>query len=653
MQPRQLRQGAHVTAGGTDFVVHSGIAEGIDLCLLGADGTETRFPMAREAGHLWHARVEEVGDGQRYGYRVHGPYAPWHGHRCDPSKFLLDPYARRVEGTLTSAPGVLDHGVDSGGHVPVSVVETGVYDWGDDLAPRTSWADTVIYELHVKGFTAQHPEVPAELRGTYAGLAHPAAIAHLTGLGITAVELLPVQAFVTEPHLLGRGQTNYWGYNTVGFFAPHGAYASTGDPVREFRDMVTALHSAGLEVLLDVVYNHTGEGDEHGPTLAWRGLDNEVHYRLRRDDRARYDDYTGCGSTLDLRTPQVLRTVMDSLRYWVEQMHVDGFRFDLAPALTRDTAFLAAVDQDPVLRSVKLIAEPWDLGPDGYRVGRFPEPWAEWNAVFRDAVREAWRGHGDIRALADRFAGSADLFDRPDRRPWASINFVTAHDGFTLRDLTTYDHKHNEANGEDNRDGESHNRSWNCGVEGETTDAEVLATRLRQAGNLLMTLLLATGTPMLSMGDEVLRSQGGNNNAYCEDGPLSWQPWEWDERATTHLALVRRLIALRREQPALRHAAFPHGDADGDGVQDLVWIHPDGRELTPDDWHDPELRTLAVVTDGVLLTVLHLGEAGTSLALPRGSWELLVDTAGRREGAPFAGRIALAGRSSVFLRRLP
>jgi isoamylase len=344
---------------------------------------------------------------------------------------------------------------------------------------------------------------------------------------------------------------------------------------------------------------------------------------------------------------------MDSLRYWVEEMHVDGFRFDLAPALTRDTAFLAAVDQDPVLRSVKLIAEPWDLGPDGYRVGRFPEPWSEWNGEFRDTVRDAWRGHGDVRALANRFAGSADLYDRPDRRPWASLNFVTAHDGFTLRDLTSYAHKHNEGNGEDNRDGESHNRSWNGGVEGETTDEEVLALRLRQAGNLLMTLLLATGTPMLSMGDEVLRTQGGNNNAYCQDGPLSYQPWEWDDRAQQHLQLVRRLIALRREQPALRHAAFPHGDADGDGQLDLVWLHPDGHELDAAGWHDPDLRTLVVLSDGVLLIVLQLGPSDTSVTLPRGSWELLVDTAGRREGAPFAGRMGVTGRSSVILRRLP
>jgi glycogen operon protein len=646
-----VQQGATWSGSATEFVLHSSIAEHVDLCLLTPDG-ERRLPLTRGPGNLWHTRAEDVGPGQEYGFRVHGPYAPAHGHRCDPNKLLLDPYARQVVGSLSL--GALDVGAESRGTVPVSVVTDPSYDWGSDAAPQRSWPDTVLYELHVKGFTALHPSIPEELRGTYAGLAHPAAVQHLVDLGVTAVELLPVQAFVSEPHLLQRGLTNHWGYNTVGFFAPHAGYAASGDPVREFRDLVRTFHSAGLEVLLDVVYNHTGEGDEHGPTLAWKGIDNASSYRLVPGDAARYDDVTGCGATLDLRTPHVLRTVMDSLRYWVQEMHVDGFRFDLAPALTRDTAFLAAVSQDPVLRSVKLVAEPWDLGPDGYRVGRFPEPWAEWNAEFRDTARDAWRGHLDVRAVARRLAGSADLFDRPDRRPWASVNLVTAHDGFTLRDLTSYDDKHNEANGEDNRDGESHNRSWNCGVEGASSDPSVAALRLRQAGNLMTTLLVATGTPMLTMGDEVLRTQDGNNNAYCQDNALSYLDWDWGPASREHLKLVRRLVALRRTQPALRRAAFPHGDNDGDGIPDMVWLDPaTGTVLDDTGWHDPSLETVVVVSDGVLVTVLHFGASDTTVTLPRGSWELMTDSAGRREGTPFAGHLDLVGRSAVVLRRLP
>jgi glycogen operon protein len=650
-----MRLGATYDADGTDFVVRSSVAQRVDLCLLGQDGAETRQPMARRPGHLWQLRVPGVGPGQRYGFRVQGPYDPSNGHRCDHSKLLLDPYARRLDGELALGPGVLEHGIDSAGHVPLSVVVDPTYDWRGDTPPRRPWSETVLYELHVKGFTAQHPDVPEELRGTYAGLAHPAAIAHLVALGITAVELLPVHHFVSEPHLLRRGLSNHWGYNSVGFFAPHAGYAATQDPVTEFRDMVRALHDAGLEVLLDVVYNHTGEGDEHGPTLAWRGFDNATSYRVWAGDRAVYDDVTGCGSTFDLRSPHVLRTVMDSLRHWVSEMHVDGFRFDLAPALTRDSGFLAAVDQDPVLRGVKLVAEPWDLGPDGYRVGRFPEPWAEWNAEHRDVVRDVWRGHSDVTWLARRLAGSGDLFDHGGRSTSASIGFVTAHDGFTLRDLTTYDHKHNGANGENDRDGESHNRSWNCGVEGETDDPDVNALRTRQAGNLLATLMLSVGVPMLSMGDEVRRTQQGNNNAYCQDNALSWMSWDWSADEAAFLSLATRLIALRREHPALRPTAFPTGLPDEHGICDLTWFAPDGTALDEPRWHDPDLRTLVALHDGVLLTVFHLHPDDTTVTLPRGSWQVLLDTGrdttGRREGTPAAGPLAVLGRSVVVLRR--
>ena len=679
-----MRMGSIWLGDTTDFTVHSAVAERVELCLLpdGAQRPERRLPMRRTTGHRWALSVPGVGPGQRYGFRVHGPYDPARGHRCDPAKLLLDPYARRLDGGLVLAPGLLDRGVDSAPHVPVSVVVDDRYDWGADSAPRTPWTDTVVYELHVGGFTADHPGVPAALRGTYAGLAHPAAVRHLVDLGVTAVELLPVHHHVSEPHLLQRGLANHWGYSTVGFFAPHAAYSATGDPVGEFRDMVRDLHAAGLEVLLDVVYNHTGEGDEHGPTLAWRGFDDAGSYRTRSGDPSRYDDLTGCGATLDLRQPHVLRTVLDSLRYWVSEMHVDGFRFDLAPALTRDTAFLAAVDQDPVLREVKLIAEPWDLGPDGYRAGHFPEPWAEWNAELRDVVRDVWRGQSDVRQLARRLAGSGDLFASGGRGTWSSIGFVTAHDGFTLRDLTSYDVKHNEANGEGGRDGESHNRSWNCGVEGETDDPAVNALRLRQAGNLLTTLLLSVGVPMLSMGDEVRRGQAGNNNAYCQTGPLSWMPWDWDGDARALLGLVRRLLALRREQPALRRATFPDGLPDEAGVADLTWFGPDGRPLDDARWHDPALRTLLALHDGALLSVLHLGADDAVVTLPSGTWEVLLDTAAlpdpaalpdttalldtgarpdaadpaapdRRAGSAATGQLPVTGRSVVVLRRSP
>ncbi len=646
--------GATFDGSGTHVVVQSRGATGLLVCLFDRDGAETRFPMATTAPGVWHRYLPGVGPGQRYGLRADGPWAPSEGHRYDPAKLLLDPYARAVDGAFTLADTVLAAGVahvaprdgrDSSASVPRSVVV------GDLAAPvpgpRHAWADTVVYELHVKGFTATHPDVPEQLRGTYAGLAHPAAIAHLTALGVTTVELLPVQHFVSEPHLLRRGLTNHWGYNPVAWFAPHAGYAASGadGANEEFRALVAALHGAGLEVLVDVVYNHTGEGDEVGPTLSLRGLDNAAHYRLEPSDRARYRDYTGCGNTVDAEQPDTLALVLESLRHWVLAFGVDGFRFDLATALARVgttgervdvlAPFLAAVHQDPVLSRVKLVAEPWDLGPGGYLVGGFPPRWTEWNDRYRNDVRDFWAGRADgVRAVASRLAGSSDVFGA--RTPTASLNFVTAHDGFTLRDLTTYESKRNEANGEGNRDGDDHNRGWNCGVEGETDDPTVQALRIRQARNLLATLLLSAGVPMLSMGDEVRRTQQGNNNAYCQDNALAWQPWTLGPDGEQMQAFVRRLLALRAAEPALRPSAFLHGRQGPDGRPDLAWFGPDG----PADaalWDDPGARTLGAQLDGrgaggrLLVVLLHAGASPRRFTLPDApqgcSWRSVLHTA--------------------------
>ncbi|MCW2544043.1 MAG: glgX, partial [Frankiales bacterium] len=552
-------------------------------------------------------------------------------------------------------------GVDSAGSVPHSVVVDPAHDWEGDRPPRTPWPDTVLYELHVKGFTALHPEIAVNLRGTYAGLAEPAAIRHLQHLGITAVELMPVHHFVPEPALLERGLTNYWGYNSLGYFAPHAGYAATGslgEQVGEFKAMVKALHAAGIEVLLDVVYNHTAEGDETGPTLSFRGIDNQHYYRL--EDDGGYRDYTGCGNTLDARNPHVLQLLMDSLRYWVTEMHVDGFRFDLASALARSmhdvdklSAFFDVIQQDPVISKVKLIAEPWDLGEGGYQVGEFPPLWTEWNGMYRDTVRDVWRGHSHgLQELASRLSGSSDLYQDDGRRPYASINFVTSHDGFTLRDLVSYDVKHNEANGEGNRDGEDHNRSWNCGVEGPTDDPEINALRLRQSKNLLTTLLLSTGVPMLSMGDELGRTQGGSNNAYCQDNETSWLQWDATPDGSALRELVTRVLQLRREHPVFRQKAFFSGHALGeDGVKDLAWFGSDGHELSGDQWYDPALRTIGMyvdgrgirtrgpqgerITDDSFLLVLHAGADDIDLVLPGQPWaeayDLLLDTGSAQE----------------------
>ncbi len=531
------------------------MAERVELCLFDETGRETRVDLPERTGYTWHGYLPGIGAGQRYGYRVHGPWDPARGMRCNPHKLLLDPYARAIEGEVRWSERIHAHvpghpfirqESDSAPDVPRSIVVAGSFDWEEDEHPRVPDEDTVIYETHVKGFSQRHPGVPPELRGTYAGMAHPAALEHLQRLGVTSVELLPVHHFVHDGFLLERGLRNYWGYNTIGFFAPHAEYAaggSGGQQVDEFKAMVKAFHGAGLEVILDVVYNHTGEGNHRGPMLSLRGFDNGAYYRVRPENPRHYIDYTGTGNTLDMREPFVLQLILDSLRYWISEMHVDGFRFDLASALAREdhhvdrgAAFFDIIQQDPVVRTAKLIAEPWDIGEGGYQVGSFPPPWAEWNGAYRDTVRDLWRGQPDmLHDFGRRFTGSADLFADEGRPPAASINFVTAHDGFTLVDLVSYEQKHNLANGDGNRDGESHNRSWNCGVEGPTDDPAVLVLRERQRRNLLATLLLSQGVPMLLGGDELGRSQGGNNNGYCHDSELSWFDWERSDEAMTRL----------------------------------------------------------------------------------------------------------------------
>ncbi|GAA3510812.1 glycogen debranching protein GlgX [Actinocatenispora rupis] len=670
-----MELGATTDDGGVRFAVYSAAATGVDVCLFDPDGTERRVPLPERTDNVWHGRVDGIGPGQRYGLRARGPWDPGRGHLFDPSKLLLDPYGRAVAGTLTDAPALrAGTGTDSAPYVPRSVV-VGPLDPAT-RPPLRPWTDTVLYEMHVRGFTATMPDVPPELRGTYAGLGHPAAVAYLAGLGVTAVELLPVQHSVTEPSVAARGLTNYWGYNTLGYFAPDTRFAASGcpadpssgaNPATEFREMVDALHAAGIEVVLDVVYNHTAEGPPDGPTLSFRGLDNRTYYRLDPADGSRYRDYTGCGNTLDLRQPPVLRLVLDSLRYWVTTMGVDGFRFDLASALTRSadsvdrySAFLGAVGQDPVLRGVRLIAEPWDLGMDGYRVGGFPPPWAEWNGRYRDAVRDFWRGSlGHLAEVGTRLAGSEDLYGLSGRGPYASVNFVTAHDGFTLRDLVSYERKHNEANGEHGADGTDDNRSANFGVEGDTDDPAVRAARDRQVRNLLTTLLLSAGTPMLLAGDELGNTQHGNNNAYCQDNPTSWL--DWSTADTGLAAFVRDLLALRAREPVFRRRGFFTG-ATVDGRRDLVWYRPDGGEVTDADWHRPGDHTLGAYLDGAradtgtggsYLLYLHGGGDDVDVVLPTAApaYETVLDTAGAAPGTRPAGtRVRLPARSVLLLR---
>jgi isoamylase len=608
-----------VDAGGANVAVRSEGATSVDLCLFDERGMESRVALKESTFHTFHGYVPGLAPGTRYGFRVDGPWDPWRGDRWNHAKLLMDPYARAIEGEYQPHPATRGHAGsddtardnrDSAPYVPrCVVVGNDAYDWEGDTHPRTPWTETVIYEAHVKGQTMRHPEVPEHLRGTYAGLAHPASIGHLTKLGVTAVELLPIHHFISEDHLLHHGLVNYWGYNTLGFFAPHAAYSSSGtrgQQVTEFKDMVKALHAAGLEVILDVVYNHTAEGNEHGPTLSFRGLDNQGYYRLQHGRR--YADYTGCGNTPDAAQPNVLQLIMDSLRYWVTEMHVDGFRFDLASALARSFhdvdmlgSFMSTIQQDPVLRSVKLIAEPWDVGAGGYQVGGFPPLWTEWNDKYRDCVRDYWRGFGALSELGWRLTGSADLYASEGRRPFASINFITAHDGFTLRDLVSYNSKHNEANKEHNRDGSDNNRSWNHGVEGETDDDEVLVVRQRQLRNFLTMLMLSTGVPMLVAGDELGRTQQGNNNAYCQDNEISWIDWDLAPWQRELLEFTGEVIRLRRAHLVFSRKYFFSGTAAENGrPKDLTWLRGDGREFTETDWHFSDNRLIGMYLSGDL-----------------------------------------------------
>jgi isoamylase len=693
--------GATWDGQGTNFALFSENATSVSLCLYDDDGHERCAPLAEVTAHVWHGYVPGVGPGQRYGYRVDGPYAPDQGLRFNPNKLLIDPYAKAIAGILDWEQPVFGYVLggeeedltaderDDAAGVPKGIVVASDFDWEGDEPPRNPLNRSIIYEVHVKGFTALHPDVPEHLRGTYAGLAAPPALDHLKRLGITAVELLPVHAFLDDKHLLDRGLRNYWGYNTINYFAPDARYSSQGDTggqVHEFKEMVKSLHRAGIEVILDVVYNHTAEGNHLGPTLSFRGIDNPTYYRLVADEPRYYMDYTGTGNTLNVPHPQVLQLIMDSLRYWVLEMHVDGFRFDLAAALARElhevdklSAFFDVIHQDPILSQVKLIAEPWDVGEGGYQVGNFPVLWAEWNGKYRDTVRTYWKGgHEPVSELAYRLTGSSDLYQHDGRRPYASINFVTAHDGFTLHDLVSYNDKHNEANGEENRDGHDDNLSWNHGVEGPTDDPTILAAREQTKRNLLATLFLSQGVPMLSHGDEIGRTQQGNNNAYCQDNELSWLDWNLDERKTALLDFTRRLIALRREHPNFRRPKFFQDRAIRDAVErDIVWLRPDGEEMTDAEWGEDWVRVIGLclggdalpefdergeqVTDDTFLILLNGHYEPVPFTLPSTlsaeRWEVVLDTT---DDAPPARarkirngrRYRLKERSLVLLRRV-
>jgi isoamylase len=684
--------GATYDGTGTNFSLFSEVAEGVELCLFDDDGAEVRVEMTEVDAFCWHVFLPRIGIGQRYGFRAHGPWEPSKGQRCNPSKLLLDPYAKAIEGAVDWHPSCFAYDFDdpdsrndedSAAHVPKAVVESPYFDWGADRPPDVPLHESVIYEMHVKGFTATHPDIPDLLRGTYAGLAHPAAIDHLLSLGVTAVELQPVHQFIHDSHLVERGLRNYWGYNSIGYFAPHNEYSSAGDDgsqVTEFKGMVRALHEAGIEVILDVVYNHTAEGNHLGPTLSFKGIDNSAYYRLVPDDRGFYYDTTGTGNSLNMAHPHALQLIMDSLRYWVTDMHVDGFRFDLAATLARQfhevdklSAFFDLVQQDPVVGQVKLIAEPWDVGEGGYQVGNFPPMWSEWNGRYRDTMRDFWRGEPAILGeVASRLTGSSDLYQSDSRRPSASINFVTAHDGFTLRDLVSYNEKHNEANGENNKDGENHNRSWNCGVEGETDDPDVLALRARQQRNMLATLVLSQGVPMLLSGDEVGRTQYGNNNAYCQDNEVSW--FDWATIDEDLLGYTKALIGLRNSHPVFRRRRWFQGRPLR-GTPDIVWLKSDGTEMSEDDWNaahttsigvflngdgipDPDPRGQRIHDDSFLLLFnAHHDPIEWRVSGTWGdSWELVLDTAAGAPAKPSAEpvqrNIVLTDRSLVLLRRL-
>src|SRR5712692_5820654 len=699
-QPYPL--GATLDGTGVNFSLFSQNATKVELCLFdGPNGNReiARIRMPEQTDQVWHVYLPGIRPGQLYGYRGHGPYEPQAGHRFNPAKLLLDPYAKAIAGTIQWSDALFGYTVghtdadlsrderDSAGGLPKCVVVDPAFNWGNDAYPRTPWHKTLIYELHVKGFTSRHLDVPQQMQGTYAGLTCPEVIDYLHSLGITAVELMPVHQFVADKHLLDKGLTNYWGYNSIGFFAPEARYASSGtrgQQVVEFKTMVKVLHSEGIEVILDVVYNHTGEGNQLGPTLCFRGIDNAAYYRLMPDNQRYYMDYTGCGNTLDMTHPRTLQLIMDSLRYWVLEMHVDGFRFHLASALARELhavdrlgAFFDIIHQDPVLSQAKLISEPWDLGEGGYQVGNFPVLWAEWNGEYRDTVRRFWKGDGGlVGGLAYRLTGSSDLYGWSGRRPYASLNFITAHDGFTLADLVSYNEKHNQANGEENHDGHNHNLSWNCEVEGPTDDPAVLALRARQRRNLLATLLLSQGVPMLQAGDEIGRTQQGNNNAYCQDNEISWIDWTLNRPRQELLEFTRLLTRLFHRHPVLRRRKFFHGrQIRGSAVKDLVWFRPEGEEMSDEDWNNWHARCLGLqlagdaieeldargnrIVDQTLLILLNAHYEPIPFLLPAHRadvhWEVVVDTretVGRRRQGLLRGGAAyeLEARSLTLLR---
>jgi isoamylase len=613
--------GATFDGTGVNFALVSEVASKVELFLLGEDLEETRVELIEVDGNVWHVYLPRIQPGQRYGYRVYGPYQLENGHRCNPSKFLLDPYAKAISGQIDGDESLFSYrfadptelnDLDSLGHTMLSVVTTPYFDWGYDRPPGHQYHESIIYEMHVKGLTMTHPGIPDDVRGSYAAIGHPVIIEHLTSLGVTAVELLPVHQFVNDSHLVDQGLSNYWGYNTIGFLAPHNGYTSDldlGQQTTEFKAMVKTLHEANIEVILDVVYNHTAEGNELGPTIAFRGIDNTAYYRLVDGAKQHYYDTTGTGNSLLMRNPHVLQLIMDSLRYWVLEMHVDGFRFDLAATLARQfhevdklSAFFDIIQQDPVISQVKLIAEPWDLGDGGYQVGNFPPLWSEWNGKYRDTVRDFWRGEpASLAEFASRITGSSDLYEHSDRRPTASINFVVAHDGFTLRDLVSYNYKHNEANGENGDDGESHNRSWNCGVEGETDDPAVNALRLRQQRNFITTMMVSQGVPMLAHGDELGRTQHGNNNVYAQDNEISWVDWDLNADQKDLLAFASAAISLRKAHPILRRRRFFAGDAKHGGrseLGDILWFKPDASEMDEADWNSGFARSVMVFLNG-------------------------------------------------------
>ncbi len=615
--------GATWDGAGVNFALYADKATGVELCLFNAPNDEkeaAKVKMTERSHQVWHIYIPDLKPGQLYGFRVHGAYEPNNGQRFNPNKLLLDPYAKAIAGKIEWSDSLFGYEVgneeedlslseqDSAPFLPKCVVIDPSFDWGDDKAPRIPYHKSIIYETHVRGFTKLHPDIPEDIRGSYSALAHPVTIEYLKKLGVTAIELMPVHHFIADRHLVEKGLTNYWGYNTIGFFAPEVRYSSSGvlgEQVTEFKDMVKELHKANIEVILDVVYNHTAEGNHMGPTLCFRGIDNESYYRLVPDDKRFYMDYTGTGNTLNANLPNVLRLMMDSLRYWIQEMHVDGFRFDLASTLARElhevnklSAFFDIIHQDPVISQVKLIAEPWDIGEGGYQVGKFPPGWAEWNGKYRDCIRDFWRGADSMLGeFAQRLTGSSDLYEGDYRSPTASINFITAHDGFTLNDLVSYNEKHNDANGEDNNDGESHNRSWNCGAEGSTDDKEVIALRKRQQRNLLTTLFLSQGVPMLLAGDEISRSQEGNNNAYCQDNEISWTSWQdADEELLT---FTQQLIALRKDHPVFcRRRWFQGQPIKGIGLEDIAWFLPDGTEMSEEHWTSDFAKSMAVFLNG-------------------------------------------------------